>query len=49
MFMGIQTLRANNWQARDSWFQNAPHDWLAPGKRFTLFEGELPLAEGVVV
>ena len=27
---------------------NAPHDWLAPGKHFTLFEGELALAEGVV-
>lgn len=28
---------------------DAPHDWLAPGKRFTLFEGALALAEGVVV
>jgi hypothetical protein len=27
---------------------NAPHDWLTPGKRFTLFEGKLALAEGVV-
>ena len=22
----------------------APHDWLAPGKRFTLFEGDLAVA-----
>lgn len=27
---------------------NAPHDWLSVGKRFTLIEGELALAEGVV-
>jgi hypothetical protein len=26
----------------------APHDWLSIGKRFTLFEGELALAEGIV-
>lgn len=29
-------------------FPNGPHNWLVPGKRFTLFEGELALAEGVV-
>ena len=27
---------------------DAPHDWLTVGKRFTLFEGKLALAEGVV-
>jgi hypothetical protein len=27
---------------------DAPHDWLSVGTHFTLFEGELALAEGVV-
>jgi hypothetical protein len=27
---------------------NAPHSWLSPGRRFTLFEGDAPMAEGVV-
>ena len=27
---------------------DAPHDWLSAGKRFTLYEGKLALAEGVV-
>lgn len=27
---------------------DAPHDWLSEGKRFTLFEGRLPLAEGEI-
>ena len=27
---------------------NAPQDWLSVGKHFTLFEGRLPIAEGVV-
>jgi hypothetical protein len=27
---------------------DAPHDWLSIGKRFTLYEGSLALAEGVV-
>jgi hypothetical protein len=27
---------------------DAPHDWLSLGRRFTLFEGELALAEGIV-
>jgi len=27
---------------------NAPHDWLSEGKRFTLFEGHLALAEGEI-
>lgn len=26
----------------------APHEWLSVGKRFTLYEGELALAEGMV-
>jgi hypothetical protein len=26
----------------------APHDWLSEGKRFTLFEGRLALAEGEI-
>jgi hypothetical protein len=27
---------------------DAPHDWLSEGKRFTLFEGRLALAEGEI-
>jgi hypothetical protein len=27
---------------------DAPHDWLSEGKRFTLFEGRLALAEGQI-
>jgi hypothetical protein len=27
---------------------SAPHDWLSEGKRFTLFEGRLALAEGEI-
>jgi hypothetical protein len=27
---------------------SAPHDWLSEGKRFTLFEGRLPIAEGEI-
>ena len=27
---------------------NAPHEWLSEGKRFTLFEGRLALAEGEI-
>lgn len=27
---------------------DGPHDWLSVGKRFTLYEGKLALAEGVV-
>jgi hypothetical protein len=27
---------------------DAPHEWLSVGRRFTLFEGSLELAEGVV-
>lgn len=26
----------------------APHDWLSAGKRFTLFEGGLAIAEGEI-
>lgn len=28
---------------------DAPHDWLSIGKRFTLFEGRLAIADGVVL
>ena len=27
---------------------DAPHEWLSVGKRFTLFDGRSPLADGVV-
>jgi hypothetical protein len=27
---------------------DAPHEWLSAGKRFTLYEGYLPIAEGIV-
>lgn len=27
---------------------DAPHDWLSVGKQFTLFEGRMPIAQGVV-
>ena len=45
---GTLDARGNQMATAKFLVADAPHEWLAAGRRFTLFEGNLALADGVV-